>query len=167
MLWVLGEVVLSAKCFRPPLRIYRIRRCNEPDSLFFSYNRYVRGWLYYYFRRAWRRVLRKKYRLFARVSRKWRRITIRGRKPVIRVGRTYRQIRITSTRIFIRRGRRWVRIRRRRRVRLSKRPWRRGRRYRRRRYGVMRIYVGRRWRQVYQRHGRFFFRYGRRSCSLR
>lgn len=135
--------------------------------IFFPRNRFTRGWLYYYFRRAWRRVPQKTYRLFARVSRKWRRITIRGRKPMIRVGRRYRKIRITPTKLFILRGRRWVNIRRRRRVRLRRKPWRRGRRYRRRRYGVMRVYVGRRWRQVYQTRGRFFFRYRRRSCSLR
>lgn len=132
-----------------------------------SHNRFIRGWLYYYFRRAWRRVPRTKYRLFARVSKKWRRITIRGRKPMILVGRKYRKVLITQTRIAIRKGRRWVGIRRRRRLRPRRKPWRRGRRYRRRRYGVMRIYVGRRWRQVYQKHGRFYFRYGRRSCSLR
>lgn len=124
------------------------------------FGRYKQGRFHYFYRRAWRRVPRKRYRLFARVSSRWRKIVIHRRRPVIRVGRNYIGIRVTSRRVFVRRRRRWLRLRRRRRVR------RRRTRSRRRRY-VMRLRVGRVWRSVYQRRGKFFFRYGRRSYKLK
>lgn len=137
------------------------------SSLFSSsHDRFRYGNLYYRFRRAWRRISDKKYRLYTRVGRKWRRVIRRGRRSVIRVGRRYRVIRITRTTVSYRKGKRWVRVRRRKPVRRTRR--RRRRRFRRRRrYSVMRVYVTRRWRTVYKSRGTFYFRYGRRRCSLR
>lgn len=136
-------------------------------SFLISFDRYKNGRFQYFYRRAWRRVPKRRYRLFARVRRRWRKIVIRRRRPVVRIGRRYSGIRVTSKRIFIRRRRRWLRLKRRRRVRRRRLPWRRGRRTRRRRYGVMRLRVGRFWRPVYQRRGKFFFRYGRKSYRLK
>ena len=135
-------------------------------SIFILLDRYKNGRFHYFYRRAWRRVPKRRYRLFARVRRRWRKIVNHRRRPVVRVGRRYSGIRITSRRIFIRRRQRWVRLKRRRRVRRRRRPWRRGRRTGRRRFTVMRLRFGRIWRKVYQKGGKFFFRYGRKSHRL-
>ena len=135
-------------------------------SIFISLGRYKNGRFHYFYRRAWRRVPKRRYQLFARVRRRWRKIVNRRRRPVVRVGGRYSGIRITSRRIFIRRRQRWLHLKRRRRLRRRRRPWRRGRRTGRRRYAVMRLRVGRIWRKVYYGGGKFFFRYGRKSYRL-
>lgn len=129
--------------------------------------RLSRGQLYYYFRRAWRHVPMKKYRLYVYSRRRWRPILIRRGKLNVRFGRRYIPIRVTTKGTSINLKGRWVPLKRRRRARPRKRPWRRGRRYGQRRPSVMRLYLGRRWRSVYQSRGKFFFRYRRKTCSLR
>lgn len=150
-----------------PSVMFCIRYCVSFRSRSCTHNRFKYGKLYYRFRKAWRRIPIKKYRLFTHLRRKWRRIIRRGRKIVVRIGRKYTGVRINRRTISYRRGRRWIRIRRRKGVRRTRRPWRRRRRVRRRRFGLMRVYVRRSWRTVYKRRGTFYFRYGGRSCSLR
>ena len=130
-----------------------------------SHFRLSRGKLYYYFQRAWRHVPMKRYRLYVFRRRMWRRIVIQRGKLKARFGKRYRPILVNNKGTYMYLRRRWLPLKRRRRVKPRRRPWRRYRR--RRRYVVMRVNVGGRWRSVYQRRGKFFFRYRRKNCSLR
>lgn len=127
------------------------------------FDRYSPGKFRFRYRKGWREIPEKSYRLSARVKRRWRRV--QGSR--VRIGRKYAKIKVTPRRILIKKTRGWKSLKRAKVRRPRRLPWKARGRRRGPRRGVVRFRFNRIWRSVRPKGGMLSFRIRRKPYLLK
>lgn len=127
------------------------------------FDRYSPGKFRFRYRKGWREIPEKSYRLSARVKRRWRRV--QGSR--VRIGRKYAKIKVTPRRILIKKRRRWKSLKRAKVRRPRRLPWKARGRRRGLRRAVVRFRFNRIWRSVRPKGGMLSFRIRRKPYLLK